>query len=285
MIANLSRATVALTGCLVAGTLGRSPAAEDTLKGLLVRTAAYVDTFERAFSSVIGQEIYDQASFDSTGSGEVRQLESEIFFVGFDQQREWLTVRNVTSVNGAPIPDSTLRIQRALAGDPYRTWARLKLLADESARFNIGPVQRNFSEPTLAVVFLDSHHQSRFKFTAAGSETIEGRRVTRLSFRETARPTVIRGATLRENLPAHGSVLVSDEGAVWASDLIVGFGRGRRAQIQVKYRWDPRLELLVPATLEETYEVATGRRRVSVTGKAVYSNFRRFETSIRILPQ
>ena len=41
-------------------------------------------------------------------------------------------------------------------------------MADESARFNIGPTRRNFNEPTAALFFLLPASQARFAFTRKG---------------------------------------------------------------------------------------------------------------------
>ena len=102
---------------------------------------------------MIGLEAYEQAASDSTLGPEARRLESEVFFVGLDRRRAWLTVRNVLAVNGSPVRDSATRLDRALAGEPDQAWMRLRILADASARYNIGGISRNFNDPTLALMF------------------------------------------------------------------------------------------------------------------------------------
>jgi hypothetical protein len=260
------------------------PTAPPNMKTLLARTAEYADQFETSFVSVIGREVYDQAASDSTLGPESRRLDSEVFFVGLDRRREWLTVRNVTAVDGSPVRDSSTRLDRALAGDPDRAWMRLRILADENARFNVGAIQRNFSEPTLVLMFSDSLHQRRFKFTLNARTERDGRRLNRLEFRETERPTIIRDADTRTSLPASGALVVDDQGSVVETELSVPFAKEGVAAIHVWFERDDKLGMLVPVRMDERYEVRAVPRQVVVTGTARYSDYRRFETSVRILP-
>ena len=69
---------------------------------------------------------------------------------------------------------------------------RLRNLRDESARFNIGRLTRNLSDPTLALKVVDPAYQPRFDFTLAGSELINGIAVLKLAFTERDQtPTMI----------------------------------------------------------------------------------------------
>lgn len=54
------------------------------------------------------------------------------------------------------------------------------------------------------------------------------------------------------------------------------------AKLRVDFRHDAKLNLLVPASMTETFFVD---RTGDGTGTATYSNFRRFTTSARIIPQ
>ena len=54
---------------------------------------------------------------------------------------------------------------------------------------------------------------------------------------------------------------------------------GVRAGITVTYESEPRLNLLVPVTMEETYS----GRGSQISAVATYRNFRRFETETRIV--
>ena len=64
-------------------------------------------------------------------------------------------------------------------------------------------------------------------------------------------------------------------------------GHGQRAQrgqgyVDVVYRHVDELDMWLPASMDERFEVSTGRIFDRVTGHAEYSNYRRFTTSVRI---
>jgi hypothetical protein len=54
----------------------------------------------------------------------------------------------------------------------------------------------------------------------------------------------------------------------------------------VTYGLDPKLAMMVPLLMEEEYRASRLPRGAGevVTGRAVYSDYRRFETGARILP-
>jgi hypothetical protein len=51
----------------------------------------------------------------------------------------------------------------------------------------------------------------------------------------------------------------------------------------VRFGFDAKLGLLVPTMMEEDYRIAAPVETL-ISCKAVYSDFRRFETAVRIVP-
>jgi hypothetical protein len=170
----------------------------------------------------------------------------------------------------------------------------LRRLRDEGARFNIGQVVRNFSDPTLALQFLDPVYQPRFTFTLSAKRKVNGVDAWQLVFAEHRQPTVIDSDG--HEIFAEGSVwvAVSDAAVVRTSARWEDARTNTRANMVVNYRRDPKLEMWVPARMVESY----AQNRVSSEGHpprfvtvneqiecvATYSNFRRFETSGRLVP-
>jgi hypothetical protein len=76
---------------------------------------------------------------------------------------------------------------------------------------------------------------------------------------------------------------VADDGSVRRTELDVDVDGSTTATIRVRFAPDPKLNLLVPELMEEDYRVGAPGRESSISCKAVYSDFRRFETSIRIV--
>ena len=137
--------------------------------------------------------------------------------------------------------------------------AEARRIADESARFNLGPTRRNFNEPTAALFFLLPASQARFAFTRQGMSTVGGVTAMEIDFRETGSPTVIRTSDGRD-VASNGTIWVLPaDGTVLRTRLTVaGFaGPASTASIDVTFARDPRLKLWLPAKMTERHEAPT----------------------------
>jgi hypothetical protein len=279
--------------------------ADPSLSALLGRVAAYVQRFEHNFAVVLSDERYDQrqhvsATIEGTSQPQVpreagmdRKLQSEMLFMWMPEAREWLIARTVLLVDGVAVRDSKGRLDRALADPDPDQAARLRRLRDEGARFNIGRIRRNFNDPTLALQFLDPMYQSRFTFTRAGQMKVNGVQAWRLAFVEHRHPTLV--ASNGVDMVAAGSVwvAVSDGEVIRTSTKWTDANTSTTAEIVVNYRRDQKLDMWVPARMDETYaqkritwdgtppQVMTVNERIECV--ATYSNFRRFDTSSHLV--
>lgn len=184
--------------------------ADPMLSELMHNVAAYVATYGEQMSAVVGIEKYTQYINPSAGTSiRPRQLLAEFALVKSGGLIPWTGYRDVIEVNGEPIRDRRDRIVKILAdsADPITEASRLTA---ESARFNIGPVSRNFNLPTTALFFFHASNLSRFTFTRKGSKQIEGVETLEIGFRETRRPTLIsrRDGT---DVPSQGTLWVLPE--------------------------------------------------------------------------
>jgi hypothetical protein len=263
----------------------RAAAADEALDRLLDRAGQYVAQFTKQFTLLVGDEDYYQTLRDEARERRNRHLASEVFFVGVHAGAGSLTVRSTSKVDGRTVPDASDRIRQALRDSSAEGWRRLRLLADEGARYNLGSLERNFNDPVLALLFARSEVQSRFAFRIAGSEQVAGQSVTRVSFRERERPTLIRDGRTGRDLPTSGALSVADDGTIWRTELQVETPGSTVATIRVSYVRDERLDLLVPSVMNEDYRYrdTAERKMLFISARAVYSNFRRFETSGRIV--
>jgi hypothetical protein len=217
-------------------------------------------------------------SWETVLTGE-RRLSSEFLLVWVPSAEVWLGFRDVVRVDGRTLPDRGTRLL-ALLRRADASVLGLRALADESARFNIGPADRNINEPTLALRALDPGHASRFSIKRSGQELVGSVMTWRLDFLETARPTMIQKE--KHDAPVRGMLWVEPgAGEVIRTMLRVDDPTtGARGRIVVDYGMEGKIGLWVPRKMAENY--AGGA--VTVKGTAIYSNFRRFETSGRMLP-
>jgi hypothetical protein len=292
-IASIAVSVLALTMCGGADD-------EPSLTDLLDRAGTYVQQFEREFALVLSDEEYRQAeSFDSERKIEEtndiprpykieRQLDvhSEMLFMWVPQDRSWISVRSALKVGHQSIADSKDRLERVLKDDAPGRLTRLRQLAAESARFNLG-FYHDYNSPTLALQFLDREFQPRFTFTLAGRDRMNGISAWKLAFAERQQPTVIMSDG--ENLFSTGSLwLRASDGIVLRTLLTLKVPAtrnkvGMNGSVAVEYRRDAKLAMWVPSRMEEGY-TQIGGTNDTIHCTATYSHFRRFETSSRILP-
>jgi hypothetical protein len=191
----------------------------------------------------------------------------------------WLAYRDVIEVDGKAVPDRRDRLQ-ALFKERLPDLEAAKKIAAESARYNVGPVTRTFNVPTSTLFFFDPVHLSRFTFQRAGSERIDGVDTVKVDFDETHKPSMIMTST-GADIPAAGTLWINPaDGSVVRTRLVIGQYRGARsrAEIEVTYRRDDTLGMLVPARMVERYITPTA----SINGDATYADFKRFQTSATI---
>ena len=224
--------TTASASC-VASTV-RDPALEDVLQ----RVGRYVANYGEQASLIIAVERYEQRYQNApAGQRSERKLLAEFALFKTRDATGWVGFRDVISADGKPIADRQDRLQALLrAGTPDVLEARR--IADESARFNIGPTRRNFNEPTAALFFLLPASQARFTFTRQGMTTVDGVTAMEIDFRETGSPTVIRTSDGRD-VAAQGTIwVVPSDGTVLRTRLgVSGFGGPRTSStIDVTFR-------------------------------------------------
>ena len=277
----LALALVAACAFAVVARAGSDP----SLPEILDRAGQYVVQFERDFALLVSDEDYRQRlTGDSIPGSRVRRTHAEMLFMWLPEQWSWLTVRNVLSVDSRPVADSQDRLNRVLANVGSDRMPQIRALRELGARFNLGSIYRTINDPTLALLFLDPKYQSRFRFSLKDRERVNGVEAWRLSFEEDKQPTVIQDNST--NLFSYGAMWVrASDGAVVRTELAVSLPlKDTIATVTVEYGWNPRLEMWVPARMEEGYTQSISRRVAEhIECVAEYSNFRRFETSSRLV--
>ncbi len=277
--------------CLLLGVTAtaQSRSSANELPALLDKATLYVMQFRTTFSQVIGIEHYDQTVRRSTvyQGRRSRHMESEVFMTSVGNSDTYMTVRSVLKVDGKSLAGAHDRMTSILATAGSDRWSQLRTLASEGAKYNLGSVGRTFNDPTLALMFLSTSLRGRFAFKTLESSRTDGAWIHRLHFTETTRPSVIRDD--RDNLDAEisGTVDLSDDGSILATNLLVVIPARVTASVHVSYQYNPKLKMLVPSSMTEDYRNEDGANRgvTLISCAARYSDYKRFETSSRILPQ
>jgi hypothetical protein len=210
-------------------------------------------------------------------------------------ERLWLSIRTVLKVDGDRTDDSRAPLAAALADASRARVSQLRRLRDEGARFNIGSIERNFADPMLGVQVAEAAVQSRFAFELAGTVRVRGQTAARVTFVERSSPTFVQRGSDFADLPAKGELWIGPgDGVIHQTALIVNDAElGTQASLTVTFARNAKLDRWLPVRMEETYVrqgeggnffVRTpGSFTETVTCVATYANYRRFETSGRVV--
>ena len=302
----------------IAHARAQAPPAAPTLGAVIERMGEYVAAYGEKSALIVAREVYSQQVTSDTRSSKTRKLTADFAIVKAGGNAGWIGFRDVIEVDGQRIVDRQDRLLTLLS-DPQADTDAATRICDESARFNVGPVSRNFNVPTTVLFFFHPARLPRFQFTKKGTTTIDGVATWEIEFKEVGRPTLImtrRG----EDVPAEGAVwVVPSEGTIVRTQVrLKGFANAQamrtlagktelvrvdsRADIEVDYRRDAGTGLWLPSRMSERYEGPMGWTReaapIGTTGNvtfanavtpvagsattvATYSDFRQFQTSAK----
>ena len=292
------RASCAVAVAIVgASLLAASPDARQTpdLTTLMSRAGAYVARFAEGFSNIVAREQYAQEVETSarlgstTGSATVertrRDLKSEFLLLKVGGPLEWRPFRDVFEVDGRVVRERNDRLVKLFQTSSVNGYEQAARIAQESARHNIGLAGRTINTPVLPLLFLQSAIQPRFRFSLDGRDADVGENTWRVTYKESATPTLIRGVTTNEDLDLASSGrfwIDADTGRIDKTELVLATS-AMVARLVTTYRNDERLGMAVPVEMREEYSIAddarSRQRARRITGFARYDDFRRFEVS------
>jgi hypothetical protein len=275
---------------VLATVVGLPAAAGDSTREILARARQYVADYDRQLIAVIADEHYRQAitavSNDDVGDSRERVLDSEFGWISLPALRETIGVRDVLRVDGRTIADG-FRL-RALLEHPQEDASReIRAILAESARHNIGRLERNFNFPTFPLVYIRRGPDADMRWHA---DRIGGGPVV-LRFDERQRSTVVRTVEGKPTRASGRFTIDRESGRVLACDIRLQVperpvARAPEYRIWVEFTHDDRLDLWVPARMIEHVGRARGAAVMDdgMRGEATYRNYRRYETAGRILP-
>jgi hypothetical protein len=268
---------------------GASQGPDTSTKKIVEAAALYVADYQRQLTSVIADETYTQEIVAQTPLDpqmpRLRRTQSEVFFAYLAMNRQWMAIRDVMSLNGTALterPDLRGAFQRLAAGDvPPR-------FTEVNSRYNIGRTFRNFNEPTLALLVFDERHRTRFSFERKRVEREGDSALVTIAFTEKDSPTLIQDRR-RGRVFSKGEFIVeAGTGRVRRTVLMATSG-SLRLELTTTYGLNDRLGMSVPTFFREHYEYGSNARTRDsaaryerVVCEAQYTNFRRFETSVRV---
>jgi hypothetical protein len=279
----MARTVSAAIGLLLTLSATAVPQTSPSLDEVLARLGDYMRAYAQDYAATIAAEHYSQSAGRRT-----TVLDSEFGIVRLPGNGLlWLGLRDVVRVDGKQVPDRESRLAGVFAsasttkGFSSSVATLASGIVTETARFNIGTVQRTINNPALVLELLDPRHYPDFRFSKAGEGSVAGIRAWRVAFVERGRPTVM-STTSDGDLPATGEIWVDPSfGRLLRADVAIQFtalggGGGRiiKGLVSLTFKYAPEVELWVPDKMMERYDEAFGRPLQN--GEATYTNYRRF---------
>jgi hypothetical protein len=258
------------------------------LSVVLARAAAYVEAFEHRLGGIVAEEHYEQYVRTLPGINRIaprgrthRTLRSDLLLVRMPDADRWVQFRDVFEVDGAGVRDRSERLVKLFLERSATGLQEARQIQAEGSRYDIGNIERTINVPVMALIFLEARHQPRFAFKrvkqgipSSVAPLAREADIWTLEYKETAKDTLIR-TTNYVDMPSRGMVWIdASNGRVLRTEHIVE-DTAVRGQIDVSYRLEPSIELLVPSEMRERYFIH--RQNVRIDGTATYSRFRQFQ--------
>lgn len=253
---------------------------------VLERTAVYIDLFIERFGRVVSEERYRQEAVPAIRVGQLggrggmasvpptqrRTLRSDFLLVKPADSLDWFPFRDVYEVDGSVIRDREGRLAKLFLKQESGALDQARQIAQESSRYNIGDVVRTINNPVIALAFLERSYQKRFAFTMGKADPSIGPAAWVLEYKEQQRPTLIRGYGDGDLITRGRAWVDVVSGAVLKTEFLID-DVFISARVTTTFKPDARLEIHVPAEMDEDYKPTAGGH---ITGKATYGRFRQF---------
>jgi hypothetical protein len=276
------------TGQPAAGPASDALAPDPELELTLARVDAYLQSYLRNYTNIVAEERYDQRLEDpntqemtplgvrrrTDNSSVGRVLKSDLLMVSTPSLGRWLPFRDVFEVDGKLIRDREDRLKKLFVDAPANALNDARRITEESARYNLGSVDRTINVPTLALELLSSANRPRLRLVRHGEESIEGTQAQRIDFEERRGATLIR-TTSGESVPSRGSFWVDPLTGTVVKTLLRTDATDVKTELSVTYRLFETVGLWLPYEMNEAYTQPHQKLR----GVARYSNIRRFQVT------
>jgi hypothetical protein len=289
-------AGVLLVTVQAAVALAQSQRTELSLDDLLERIGAYLATYEPRLSELAAEERYEQRIGYITPRGQERivaerRLTSDVVFLRLPGNGYWYGLRDTWRVDGRDLREAARVDTQSASMVDLRLQAAA--ITTSSSRHHLGDA-RTYNMPTVPLDLLQPGRHHLLRFEVGGRQRVKKQSTVKLDFEEVGESTLIvnQGDAA---VKTRGSVWVDpSNGSVWRVFVDCGDPSARPVAqptrprtparrgftLRVEFDWHQELGVLVPSEMLETFPTPNGPG----DGRAVYSNYRRFQTGARIVP-
>ena len=206
---------------------------------------------------------------------ERRRLVGDLLMVKPSESEPWHLFRDVFEVDGRAVRDRENRLAQLFLNttDTAGAVKRAQQIAAESSRFNIKQIG-TVDNPLLALGLLQGAYRPRFRFTLRGRDVAIGENVWIVEYRETGRPTLMRGSG-NTDIEARGKYWIDSTNGHIAKTELMFNALGTESSVTTTFEMDERLGTPVPVEMR----FKRGGSLNEVRGVATYGRFRQFEVA------
>jgi hypothetical protein len=274
---------VVVAACAIAGAHPvRADAQKPQLEDVLARVSAYVGDYVPRLINLVAVERYEQQR--SVKPVQSRRLLSDFLLVAAPtDETRWMFFRDVTEVDGQPVPDKAERVIDLFVSPSSNAVERARQIAADSQRFHYPGASFNLTNPLAVITALQPVYQPKLDFDLGDEDPAFGPGVRVLRFEE---PSLM--LRLRNSRTAVADPLFAFEGAkgrVWV-DAATGrvlqtewrqsLGPRTSPSSVTTFRMHERFRIMVPDEMRTRWADTQAKE---ITGVARYSDYRRFEVN------
>ena len=268
-----------LAAAIAVGTLVHASAQQPTLPDLLGRGAEYVEQY-RAKASGLAVEEQLLLSELTTQRPVPRRLASDLVLINV--QERLTGYRDPFSIDTKAVRERQPRITKALAVPTMAAWEQVQGFTREGAYLFISNVVLWYSDPVLALRFIEKEHQARMTYKLEGRKKMNGVEVHGVGFKENREERKVYLLDTPDNPHSSGRFWIdATTGAVHQTELWVQ-SETAIARVTVNYAPDAKLNLLVPRDASHQFEMrerGSGLTNMGSSGHSVRST--KFESNAK----
>lgn len=241
-------ATIATLGTPVSAQM--DPAAADVLRA----ATEYFGTYTTRVSGVSLEEAYLILEVSGGRVNNTRRITSDLIVLNLAGRV--ISLRDAFALDDNPLRERTPRIVSILARPSQTTWDQAQAYASDSNRLVYEPLIALLNDPAVALRFIAPENQARVTYKIDGRKKMEGVEVVGLRFEEPKSKSADYVIKTRGKARARGRVWVEPAtGRIHRTELTME-SDSEIARISVDYAHDKALDLMLPASMVDTYEMS-----------------------------
>ena len=223
-----------------------------TLSEGVRKAAEYVAAYRVKVSGASLEERLLLTELDPARRQAPQRIDSDVVLLNITDRL--LSLRDLFAIDTRALRPREPRIVTRLAPPTQAGWQAAQEFSRENANYLLANVVLWFSDPVIALRFIEAEHQPRMTYTLDGRKRINGVQVSGIRFQERLEKDTIYLLDTPGNPRASGRIWIDPAtGAIHQTELWIE-SKTDTARIQVVYAPDTALGMLLPREATATFD-------------------------------